>query len=53
LADGLSPHRRPVLLLGRFRGVGTLPVFGELDEYGEFVRVSIDYVGPDDGDGDP
>ena len=39
---------RPVLLLGRFGGDGTFPVYGEIDEYGELVRVTIEFVGPDD-----
>jgi len=41
---------RPVLLLGHFGGDGTFPVYGEIDEYGELVRVTIEFVGPDDGD---
>ena len=43
---------RPVLLIGRFGGDGTFPVFGELDEYGELVRVTIEFVGPEDDDND-
>jgi hypothetical protein len=41
---------RPVLLLGHFGGDGTFPVYGEIDEYGELVRVTIEFVGPDDED---
>lgn len=40
---------QPVLLLGHFGGDGTFPVFGEIDEHGELVRVTIEFVGPDDG----
>jgi hypothetical protein len=36
---------RPVLLLGRFGGDGTYPVFGELED-GELVRVTVEFVGP-------
>ena len=36
---------RPVLLLGRFGGDGTFPVFGEFED-GELVRVTIDFVDP-------
>ncbi len=39
---------KPVLLLGQFGGDGTFPVFGEIDEDGELVRVTIEFVGPDD-----
>ncbi len=39
---------RPVLLLGRFGGDGTFPVFGAVDEYGELVSVTIEFVGPDE-----
>jgi hypothetical protein len=38
-----------VLLVGRFGGDGTFPVFGELDEYGELERVTIEFVEPDEG----
>jgi hypothetical protein len=41
---------RPVLLLGRFGGDGVFPVYGEFDEYGELVRVTVEFVGPDDDD---
>jgi hypothetical protein len=44
---------KPVLLIGRFGGDGSFPVYGELDEYGELVRVTIEFVYPDDDeDGD-
>jgi hypothetical protein len=41
---------KPVILLGAFGGDGTFPVFGEIDEYGELFRVTIEFVEPDDGD---
>lgn len=41
---------KPVLLLGRFGGDGTFPVYGDIDENGELVRVTIDFVGTDDSD---
>lgn len=42
---------KPVLLLGRFGGDGTFPVFGEFDEYGELIRVTVEFVGPEDDEG--
>ena len=48
-AGGL-PRRRPVLLLGRFGGDGTFPVYGEFDEDGEFLRATIEFVEPDEDD---
>ncbi len=39
---------RPVLLLGRFGGDGTFPVFAEVDENGEVLAVTIEFVEPDD-----
>lgn len=39
---------RPVLLLGRLGGDGVFPVYGEFDDYGELVRVRVEFVGPDD-----
>ena len=41
---------KPVILLGCFGGDGTFPVFGEIDEYGELVRVTIEFVEPDDAE---
>ncbi len=41
---------RPVILLTRFGGDGTFPVYGEIDEDGELVRVTIEFVGPEDED---
>lgn len=41
---------KPVILLGCFGGDGTFPVYGEIDEYGELARVTIEFVGPDDTD---
>ena len=38
---------KPVLLLGRFGGDGTFPVFAELDEDGFVVRVTVEFVEPD------
>lgn len=43
---------RPVILLGRFGGDGTFPVYGEFDEYRELARVTIDFLELDDGDED-
>jgi hypothetical protein len=43
---------QPVILLGAFGGDGTFPVYGEIDEYGELVRVTIEFVEPDDADDD-
>jgi hypothetical protein len=44
---------KPVILLGGFGGDGTFPVYGEIDEFGELVRVTIAFVEPDDaGDTD-
>lgn len=43
---------RPVMLLARFGGDGTYPVYGELDERGALTRVTIEFVGPDDDDDD-
>ena len=44
---------QPVLLIGRFGGDGIYPVVGELDEYGELVRLTIEFLGPaDEGDGE-
>lgn len=34
---------KPVLLLGRFGGDGTFPVFAELDEDGFVVRVTVEF----------
>ena len=42
---------KPVILLGCFGGDGTFPVFGEIDEHGELIRVTIEFVEPDDADG--
>ena len=39
---------QPVILLGRFGGDGTFPVYAEFDEYGELARVTIEFVGPDE-----
>ena len=39
----------PVLLLGRFGGDGTFPVFGEFED-DELVRVTIEFVESDTGD---
>lgn len=56
LADSSVPasqlDNRPVLLLGRFGGDGTFPVFGEFDEYGELLRVSIEFEGPETDESD-
>jgi hypothetical protein len=41
---------KPVIPLGCFGGDGTFPVFGEIDEHGELVRVTIEFVEPDDED---
>ena len=50
-ADSTLPAQylddRPVLLLGQFGGDGTFPVFGEFEE-GELLRVTVEFVGPDD-----
>lgn len=47
---------KAVILLGQFGGDGTFPVYGEIDESGQLVRVTIEFVGPEDaepgGDGD-
>jgi hypothetical protein len=45
LGDGL------VLLLSNFGGDGTFPVFGEFEE-GQLMRVTIEFVGPGDDEGD-
>lgn len=37
----------PVLLLGRFGGDGTFPVFGEFED-GELVRVTVEFVEPEE-----
>ena len=37
--------QKPVLLLGRFGGDGTFPVFGEFED-GEFLRVTIEFLEP-------
>jgi len=37
---------KPVLLLGRFGGDGTFPVFAELDEDDVVVRVTVEFVEP-------
>lgn len=39
---------QPVLLLGRFGGDGTYPVFAELGEDGSVERVVIEFVGPEE-----
>ena len=39
---------QPVLLIARFGGDGTFPVFGEFDESGELLRVTIEFVGLDE-----
>lgn len=39
---------RPVLLVGRFGGDGTFPVFAELDEDGFVVRVAVEFVEPEE-----
>ena len=36
----------PVLLISAFGGDGTFPVYGEFDEDGELVRVTVEFVGP-------
>jgi len=36
----------PVLLLARFGGDGTFPVFAELDEHEELVRGTIEFLEP-------
>jgi hypothetical protein len=36
---------KPVLLLGRFGGDGTFPVFGEYED-GELLRVIVEFVDP-------
>jgi hypothetical protein len=41
---------KPVILLGSFGGDGTFPVFGEIDEYGQLARITIEFVGPDDAE---
>jgi hypothetical protein len=38
---------RPVLLITQFGGDGTFPVFGEFED-GELMRVTVEFVGPDD-----
>ena len=39
---------KPVLLVGRFGGDGTFPVFAELDEDGFVVRVTVEFVEPEE-----
>ncbi len=41
---------RPVLLLGRFGGDGTFPVFGQIDVHGELLSATILFTGPPDED---
>jgi hypothetical protein len=41
-----------VLLISHFGGDGTYPVFGDVDEDGELVSVTIEFVGPDEGEGE-
>ena len=41
---------RPVLLIGRFGGDGTFPVFAELDEDGIVIRVTVEFVEPGEDD---
>ena len=41
---------KPVMLLQQFGGDGTFPVFGEIDEYGELVRVTIEFIELEDSD---
>ncbi len=38
---------KPVLLLDRFGGDGTFPVFGEFDHSGELVRVTVEFDPPE------
>jgi hypothetical protein len=49
-SDTMASHLagQPVILLAAFGGDGTFPVFGEIDEYGELVRVTIEFVEPDE-----
>jgi hypothetical protein len=41
---------QPVLLLGSFGGDGNFPLFGEFDEDGELIRVTVEFVGPEEDD---
>ncbi len=41
---------QPVMLLGQFGGDGTFPVFAEFDQDGVVWRVTIEFVGSEDGD---
>ena len=45
--DGAASYldKKPVLLLGRFGGDGTFPVFGEYED-GELLRVTIEFIDP-------
>jgi hypothetical protein len=38
---------RPVILLQRFGGDGTYPVYGEFED-GEFIRAIVEFVEPDE-----
>ena len=40
----------PVLLLTGFGGDGTFPVFGEFED-GELVRVTVEFIDPDEEEG--
>ena len=39
---------KPVMLLGQFGGDGTFPVFAEVAEDGFVVRVTVEFVEPDE-----
>ena len=39
---------KPVMLLGQFGGDGTFPVFAEVDEDGFVVRVTVEFVEPEE-----
>src|SRR4051812_46667979 len=43
---------QPVMLLGRFGGDGSYPVFAEFDDDGVMVRLTVEFVEPDDGEED-
>ncbi len=53
IETSLYLNGRPVLLLSNFGGDGSFPVIAELDEYGELVRVTIEFEEPDDARDDP
>ncbi|OGO51634.1 MAG: hypothetical protein A2Z32_02395 [Chloroflexi bacterium RBG_16_69_14] len=49
---GVYLDDRPALLLGRFGGDGTFPVFGEFDKDAMLLRVSVEFVDRDETEDD-